>query len=104
MAILVRKLREAGALLSASDSRQIRSGLVVLEQGKEVGKHETGNGEELIVLLEGIAELEGDGETKTVYAPAAVLVPAHTSHNVRNPLKVPLRYVYAYVKALDDSQ
>jgi quercetin dioxygenase-like cupin family protein len=83
MGILVKGLREAGALVSASDSQQIRSGLVVLEQGKEVGKHETGGGEELIVLLEGVAELVGDGETRTVHAP--------------------LRYVYVYVKAMDDS-
>jgi len=103
MTILVKSLKEAGALLSAVDSRQVRSGLVVLEQGKEVGKHETGNGEELIVLLEGAAELVGDGDTKTVHAPAMVLVPAHTVHNIRNSSKAPLRYLYVYVMALDDS-
>ena len=67
MPILVRSLTEAGAFVSASDSQQIRSGLVVLEHGKEVGKHETGNGEELIVLLEGTAELQSDGVTKTIH-------------------------------------
>ena len=103
MAMLVRNLGEEGAIVSASDSRQIRSGLVVLEQGKEVGKHETGGGEELIVILEGTAELQGDGVTKTVHAPSVVLVPAHTAHNVRNPSKVPLRYVYVYVMAMHDS-
>ena len=104
MAMLVRNLDEAGELVSASDSRQIRSGLVVLEQGEEVGNHETGNGEELILLLEGTAELQSDGVEKTVHAPAAVLVPAHTPHNVRNALKVSLRYVYVYVVAMDGSQ
>ena len=103
MAILVKSLNEAGALVSATDSQQIRSRLVLLEQGQEVGKHETGGGEELIVLLEGTAELQSDGVTKTVHAPAAVLVPAHTAHNVRNPSKVPLRYVYVYVMAMHNS-
>jgi quercetin dioxygenase-like cupin family protein len=101
MGILIRSLNEAGAIVSASNSHQIRSGLVVLEQGKEVGKHETGGGEELIVLLQGTGELQSDGETKTIHAPAAVLVPAHTAHNVRNSSKVPLRYVYVYVVAMD---
>jgi quercetin dioxygenase-like cupin family protein len=103
MATLVRNLREAGALVAASDSQQIRSGLVVLEHGKEVGQHETGGGEELIVLLEGTAELQSGGETNTVNAPAAVLIPAHTAHNVRNPSKTPIRYVYVYVMAMHDS-
>ena len=103
MAILVRSLREPGSLVSASDSQLVRSGLVVLEQGKEVGEHETGGGEELIVFMEGTAELVGDGETKTVRAPAAALIPAHTLHNVRNKSKVPLRYVYVYVKGSDES-
>ncbi len=102
MTILVRSLREAGPLVTETSSQQIRSGFVVLEQGKEVGEHATGSGEELIVLLEGTAELQGDGKTRTVHAPAAVLVPAHTEHNVKNPSKALLRYVYAYVKALDD--
>ena len=103
MAILVRSLIEAGALVSASDSQQIRSGLVVLQRGKEVGKHETGGGEELIILLEGTAEMQSGRETKTVNAPAAVLVPAHTAHNVRNQSKMPLRYVHVYVMAMHDS-
>ena len=103
MTVVVRDLREAGALVSASDSQQIRAGLVVLEHGDEIGKHETGGGEELIVLLAGTAELEADGLTKTVRAPAAVHIPSRTAHNVRNPSKDPLRYVYVYVMASDGS-
>ena len=103
MAIIVRSLREAGSLISASDSQLVRSGFVLLEQGKEIGEHETGGGEELIVFMEGTAELVGEGETRTVRAPAAALIPAHTSHNVRNKSIVPLRYVYVYVKGSDES-
>ena len=102
MAVLVKSLTEAGPIASHSDSVQIRSGLVVLGRGEEVGRHETGNGEELIILLEGSAELLCDGESKIIDAPVAVLVPAHTPHNVRNRSTNPLRYVYVYVNALDN--
>ena len=103
MAVIVKSLKEAGALVSASDSRQIRSGLVFLDHGEDVGAHETGNGEELIVVLEGTAEVVGRGETKKVHAPSVVLIPAHTRHNVRNRSRKPLRYVYSYVSALDNA-
>ena len=89
--------------MSGSESKQVRSGLVVLESGKEVGVHETGGGEELIVFLEGTAELSGVGKTTTVQAPAVALIPAHASHNVRNKAEASLKYVYAYVMALDNA-
>jgi len=97
----VKNLREAGPLVSGSESEQIRSGFVVLEKGKEMGEHETGGGEELIIFLEGTAELSSGGETKTVHAPASALIPAHTRHSIKNTLEVPLEYVYVYVMALD---
>jgi quercetin dioxygenase-like cupin family protein len=102
MAILVKNLKDAGPLVSGSDSKQVVSGLVVLERGKQVGEHETGGGEELIVFLEGTAELKGEGKTRTIHAPAVALVPAHTRHDVRNGSKAPLRYVYFYVMASDE--
>jgi quercetin dioxygenase-like cupin family protein len=101
MAIVVKNLKKEGSLISGSDSKQVRSGLVVLEKGQEVGEHETGGGEELIVFLQGTAELSGGGETRTVHAPAVALVPAHTPHNVWNEAETTLEYVYAYVMAPD---
>jgi quercetin dioxygenase-like cupin family protein len=101
MAILVKKLTEAGSLVSGSESRQIRSGLVVLQEGEEMGEHETGGGEELIVFLDGTAEIFSAGETRKVRAPATALIPAHTRHGIKNMSDVPLKYVYVYVMALD---
>jgi quercetin dioxygenase-like cupin family protein len=101
MAFLTRSLKDAGSLVSGSDSKQIRSGLVVLEKGKEMGQHETGGGEELIVFLEGTAEVSSGGETRTVHAPSMTLIPAHTKHGVKNESDAPLKYVYVYVMALD---
>jgi len=88
-------------LVSSSESRQYRSGYVVLEPGKEVGEHETGDGEELIVFTEGSAELSYGGKRRAVRAPAVALVPAHTSHNVSNRSKAPLHYVYIYNAGMD---
>jgi mannose-6-phosphate isomerase-like protein (cupin superfamily) len=104
MGLLVRSIGKAGALVSSSDSRQFRSGYVTLESGKEVGEHETGGGEELIVFMEGTAEVSHGGESETVRAPAVALVPAHTLHNVRNESKAPLRYIYVYNLAVDGSR
>ena len=103
MNLLARPLSKPGTLVSSSDSRQLVSGYILLGPGKDVGEHETGGGEELLVLIEGTAEVSSGEKTETVRAPAAVLVPAHTSHNVRNVSKVPLKYLYAYVMAMDHS-
>jgi len=103
MAIFVKPIEEAGRLVSSPDSRQFHSGFVVLDAGKEVGEHETGNGEELVVLLEGEAEVSYGGESRSVSAPAVVLVPAHTKHNIRNRSTAPTRYLYIYNMAKEDS-
>jgi mannose-6-phosphate isomerase-like protein (cupin superfamily) len=103
MGLIVRSLEKSGPLVSSSDSRQFHSGCVVLESGKEVGEHETGGGEELIVFIEGTAEVSDGGKAETVHAPAVVLVPAHTSHNVMNKSKARLRYAYIYNVAMDGS-
>jgi len=103
MNLLARPLSKPGPLVSSSDSRQLVSGYVLLKPGKDVGEHETGGGEELLVLIEGTADVSLGGKAETVRAPAVVLVPARTSHNVKNRSKVPLKYVYVYVIAMDRS-
>jgi len=103
MPVFVKTISEAGRLVSSPDSRQFHSGYVVLEAGKEVGEHDTGNGEEMIVFLEGKAEVSYDGESKVVSAPAVALVPAHTSHNIKNRSEAPVRYVYVYNMAMEGS-
>lgn len=97
MAPLIRRLEKPGTLVSRSDSRQLHSGYVVLEPGKEVGEHETEDGEELIVMVEGKAEVVSGGHAERVEAPCVVLVPAHTVHNVKNRSGTLLKYVYVVV-------
>jgi len=96
MPVFVKAVKEAGRLVSSPDSKQFHSGFVVLEAGKEVGEHETGDGEEMVVFLEGTAEVSYDGEAKSVIAPAIAVVPAHMPHNIRNKSSAPVRYVYIY--------
>jgi quercetin dioxygenase-like cupin family protein len=64
-----------------------------------VGEHTTEGGEELIVVIDGRAEITSDGRTQVVEAPCVVLIPAHTIHNVRNKSEALLRYVYVVVAA-----
>jgi quercetin dioxygenase-like cupin family protein len=68
-----------------------------LEPGKEVGEHTTEGGEELVVVVDGKAEIISDGRTQVVEAPCVVLIPAHTIHNVKNRSEALLRYVYVVV-------
>lgn len=100
MTVLVRRLEKPGTLVSRPDSRQLHSGYVVLEPGKEVGEHKTEDGEELIVMVEGKAEVISGGHADRVEAPCLVLMPAHTVHNVKNRSETLLKYVYVVV-ALD---
>jgi quercetin dioxygenase-like cupin family protein len=97
VAVLARRLEKPGTLVSRSDSLQLHSGYVILEPGKEVGEHATEGGEELIVMVEGKAEVTSQGHAVTVEAPCVVLVPAHTVHNVKNRSEAPLKYVYIVV-------
>jgi quercetin dioxygenase-like cupin family protein len=97
LAPLVRRLEKPGTLVSRPHSYQLHSGYVVLEPGKEVGEHETEGGEELIVMVEGSAEVIADGHTTMAEAPCVVLMPAHTVHNVRNSSETLLKYVYVVV-------
>ncbi len=96
MRITTVPLKEPGPIITSSESDQLRSGYVVLEPGRDVGEHTTENGEEVLVILEGTAEIIVGSRTtgKTVHSPSAVLIPAHTVHNVLNRSRMDLKYVY----------
>ena len=95
--MLVKRLQKPGTLVSRSDSHQLHSGYVVLGPGEEVGEHSTESGEELIVMIEGKAEVTSAGRAETVEAPCVVLMPAHTIHNVKNKSETLVKYVYTVV-------
>ena len=73
----------------------MKSGLVVLAPGKSVGKHTTGEHEELLIILSGKGEMTfGDGSKLPVEATHALYCPPETEHNVTNTGTGELRYVY----------
>jgi mannose-6-phosphate isomerase-like protein (cupin superfamily) len=82
-------------ILGAGKSAAMHSGRVVLSPGKDVGKHSTGDHEELIIVLSGEGELEvtGIGRTK-IRAGMVAYNPPQAEHNVINTGKEPLAYIY----------
>jgi mannose-6-phosphate isomerase-like protein (cupin superfamily) len=82
-------------LAGPPESVTMKSGLVVLAPNKSVGKHSTGQHEELLVVLEGQGEMSfKDGSKLEVKANHALYCPPQTEHNVTNTGRGMLRYVY----------
>lgn len=77
------------------ESVTMKSGLVLLAPTKSVGKHSTGQHEELLIVLEGRGEMTfKDGSRLDVSANHALYCPPETEHNVTNTGTSVLRYVY----------
>jgi len=73
---------------------KIKGGCVCLAPGKSVGAHTTGNGEEVIMVLEGEAVVEANGEITKMKKDDCVFIPKGTVHDVKNPTDKNLVYVY----------
>ncbi len=82
-------------LRGAPESHGMRSGLVELAPGRNVGKHSTHDNEELLIVLAGRGEMRfGNGTSLPVEAGYALYCPPRTEHDVFNTGSEPLRYVY----------
>lgn len=78
----------------------MKSGYVILDPGKSVGKHSTEDHEEILIVLEGHgAMLFRDGSKLDLQANSALYCPPHTEHDVTNTGSSILRYVYVVAKA-----
>jgi mannose-6-phosphate isomerase-like protein (cupin superfamily) len=86
-------------ILGKSDSAFMRSGLVTLLPGSDVGTHSTENYEELLIILDGSGELEAAGNRYKVSKGQIAYNPPMTSHNVYNNGDTPLKYIYVVSKA-----
>jgi mannose-6-phosphate isomerase-like protein (cupin superfamily) len=80
----------------------MRSGLVNLAPGKDVGLHSTEKNEEMLVILEGQGEveLEGFGRMR-IAAGRTAYVPPKTRHNVFNTGTGPLKYIFVVSRAVE---
>ena len=78
----------------------MKSGYVVLEPGRSVGKHSTEHHEEMLIILEGQGEmLFDDGSKLELKARTALYCPPETEHDVKNTGTGTLRYVYVVANA-----
>ncbi|HUN87354.1 MAG TPA: cupin domain-containing protein [Terriglobales bacterium] len=76
-------------------SAGMKSGLVVLAPGKSVGKHSTGDHEEMVIVLEGRGQMVlADGRRVDISPQSAAYSPPGTEHDVINTGTGLLRYVY----------
>lgn len=96
--------QETPLLTGPPETVTMRSGLIVLEPGTSVGKHTTGQHEELLVVLEGQGRMTfADRSTLPVEAGHAVYCPPSTVHNVTNTGSGLLRYVYVVASVPDEA-
>jgi mannose-6-phosphate isomerase-like protein (cupin superfamily) len=78
----------------------MRSGYVVLEPGRSVGRHSTERHEEMLVVIEGQGEmLFHDGSKLKIVGGTALYCPPETEHDVVNTGIENLRYVYVVANA-----
>jgi mannose-6-phosphate isomerase-like protein (cupin superfamily) len=82
-------------ILNSSRSVKMRSALITLQPGENVGSHNTENYEELLVILDGIGEVQAEGLGKhEVRKDSVVYIPSNNQHDVTNMGSTPLRYIY----------
>lgn len=82
-------------LAQGTQSQKMKSGLVVLQPGEEVGEHSTESKEEAIVVLEGKAQVLAESfPLEITEANSFIYLPANLKHNIKNPGSIPLKYIY----------
>ena len=86
---------KVAAILDSTKSVRMRSGFVTLRPGENVGSHNTGQHEELLVILDGSGEVEAqDLGRKSIEKGMVVYIPPNNQHNVYCAGSSPLEYIY----------
>jgi len=82
-------------VLKPPRSTVLRSGLVTLRRGCDVGVHSTNGHEEILVVQGGRGEVEMKGHgRRPIREGQVVFIPKGTEHNVFNTGSESLRYLY----------
>jgi mannose-6-phosphate isomerase-like protein (cupin superfamily) len=93
-------INQQNSILTDENANKMKSGLILLKTGEEVGEHNTHQAEEIIIVLEGKATVEIDGQVfSEVNSGSVAYIPSQTSHNVRNRSDAELRYIYVVSEA-----
>ncbi len=86
------------SLIKPPKSKALKSGLVTLGPNRQVGRHNTDNYEELLIILEGKGRVlvwnEKTVKIICVAANTVVYLPPFTEHDVCNNECPRLRYIY----------
>ena len=87
-------------ILGENQTRTMRSGLVTLKSGENVGEHSTKSYEEMLVILNGKGEAEIVGSERIkIKKGQIVYIPPNTTHNVFNNGDSILQYIYIVARA-----
>jgi mannose-6-phosphate isomerase-like protein (cupin superfamily) len=92
--MFIKKLDKADSILKPPVSERLKAGFVVLNPGEEMPEHKTSEKEEILVILEGEAEINIEGEQEIVSAQSCVFIPQEKNHKVKNCGENILKYVY----------
>jgi quercetin dioxygenase-like cupin family protein len=86
-------------LKCGEDTSTIHAGMVCIEPGKSIGKHNTKSGEEVMIVLEGEGEVLFDSqESLKMETGFLIYCPSFTEHDVKNTGKRILRYIFVISK------
>ena len=100
--MLPNNLNKYTELLKPPRTVTMRSGLIQLTPGEDVGLHSTKQNEEMLVILEGQGQVEIEGQAKLKVSGGQVAyVPPETWHNVRNTGSAPLKYIFIVARAIN---
>jgi quercetin dioxygenase-like cupin family protein len=81
------------------DAVEMHSGIVNLKPNTSVGKHNTEDYEELVIVLEGKGEMRiSGGDILKIEKNVALYCPPHREHDIYNTGPVQLKYIYVVAK------
>jgi len=76
------------------------SGFIILKRGKSIGIHSTGKREEIIIVLEGKAQVSIADKHFILKNGMVLYIPPNTLHNVKNIDARLLKYLYVTAAAI----
>ena len=92
--MIVKQFRGLNQVIDLLDWKKFKAGVVELKKGGEVGEHVTEDRREVIVVLDGRANVWMEGDEVEVSEGNLVYIPEDKKHNVFNKNKDLLRYIY----------
>ncbi len=82
-------------ILDTVKNVRMKSALINLQPGENVGLHNTGEQEEILIVLDGTGEVHAEGLGKQqVKKDSIIYIPPNNQHDVKNLGSGPLRYIY----------